>query len=207
MIKEELMEGPEVDNNNVQIRLSPKEEIDSLHQDQLLRFFREGYGERWISDDNFKNVMIKNATEVLEIYSQAQIAAALLFDNKRISDVAVHPTFQGQGLGVRLFQEASKTHPDAWISVGIDAAAMLATITDSSLNFFPVDERVHIETLFKQTNRARDNFEVETSRINNPLLSERLAKKGIEKDQFTAFSRSGATHGSTYYQILFQNQP
>lgn len=206
MIESIRMEEAQVEAKNIQVKLLTKEQISPDQKERLLKFFEEGYGERWISGDNFNEVMIPNATQALMIESDGRLAGALLFDHQRISDISVHPDFQGQGLGERLFEEAAKACSDAWISVGINAEGMLATVTSGNLHFLPVEEKQRIEVLFAQTNRGKDNFKVEVTRVALPILHERLANKGINKDQFTAFVRVGATHGVGYQQILFQNQ-
>lgn len=200
------MEEQEMEQNQLRVDVTPAQQLSSNEVNELLELLKAGYDERWISDENFRDVIIRNATELLKLYSGDKLAAALVFDNKRISDIAVHPDFQGKGLGVKLFEEAAKAHPDSWISVGIGAEAMLATITAPKLNFVPIEDRAKIEDLFRQTNRGRDNFKMEATKIAVPFLTERLADRGIAKDEFLAFVRPGATHGSSYQQILFQNQ-
>lgn len=193
-------------NGDFKTSIIPEGQLDNSHKQNLFKFLKEGYGDRWISDSNFWDVMIRNCTQVLEISSSNQLAAVALMDYHRISDIAVNPNFRGQGLGVKLFQEAAKTDPDVWISIEIDASEMLATITDQRLNFLPIGNKDKIENLFRETNRARDNYQVEITEIEQPLVSKRLANKGTSQNRLAAFNRVNATHGASYLQILFQNQ-
>ncbi len=194
------------EKNDIRAEVTPKEQVSKEDLEALLGFFRRGYGERWIGDENFWNVMAKNFTELLRLYDKDQLAAALLIDTRRISDIAVNPDFQGRGLGVRLFKEAASVHPDVWISVGINAEGMLATVTDKDLHYLPVEDKQKIGDLFEHTNRAKGDHEVEVSEVEVPLLSKRLKAKNINQDRFLAFHRVNATHGAAYRQILFQNQ-
>lgn len=185
-----------------------KDQIDPQKAEQIKELFRQGYGEKWLGDENFTEVAFKNATQLLEIHIGADIAAALLFDYDRISDISVHPDFMGKGLGTKLFEEAAKARPQAWISVGTNAEGMLATVTDPDLHYLPVEDKDQIEALFQSTNRGKStDYRVETTQSAAPLVTERLTKKGINQSEFTTFFRHGATHGNTYTQILFQNNP
>lgn len=188
--------------------VTDKDQIDPAKAEQIRELFRQGYGEKWLGDENFTEVALKNATQLLEIHIGADIAAALLFDHDRISDISVHPDFMGKGLGTKLFEEAAKARSQAWISVGTNAEGMLATVTDPALHYLPVEDKTQIEALFQETNRGKStDYRVETTQSKASLVSERLAKKGINKSEFTTFFRHGATHGNTYTQILFQNKP
>lgn len=208
MIGDDLMDEQEMEPEDLTVRVLSKDEILQDHQQQLLELFKSGYGDDWLGDDVFWNVRMKNGTDVLELQSNNQIAAAIIFDNLRISLITVHPDFQGQGLGVRLFQEAAKAHSKAWISVATNADAVIRTITDSKLNFMPVEDKNKIEVLLGETNGSRNSSEVDIEEIEIPLLSERLAKKGIQEEKFVVYAaKTGSTHGSGYKQVLFQNQP
>lgn len=195
-----------MEQESVKVEVTARDRVGGEELAMLRDFFKRGYGGRWIGDENFWTVMAHNFTQLLRLYSRNQLAAALLIDTKRISDIAVDPGCRGRGLGVKLLEEAAKVYSNVWISVGIDAEGMMATITDQGLNYLPVEDKQEIETLFKDTNRARGDYQVEISEVVVPLLSDRLAAKGIVRDKFMAFSRINATHGSVYKQILFQNQ-
>lgn len=201
------VEGQEVELKDLTVKVSKKEDFSKNQLEELLELFKAGYGGDWLGDDIFWKVRMKNGTEVLELQSNSKITAAILFDNLRISLITVHPDFQGQGLGVRLFQEAAKAQSEAWISVATNADAVLHTVADSRLNFMPIEDKEEIEDLLKETNGSRNSFEVDTKEVEVPLLSKRLAKKGIQKEKFVAYAaKTGSTHGAQYWQILFQNQ-
>lgn len=201
------MKEDEMKTNILSVKVTPKEEINPEEVASLIDFYKAGYGDRWLGEENFRNVMMQIGTQLVQIYSEGRLAAAAFFDHSRICDISVHPDFTGQGLGVKLIQEAAVAQPDAWISIGIDADGMLATITDDKLNFLPVEDKDQIEQLFRNTNRGKDNFEVGVEQVEVPIVTKRLAAKGIIKDKFTAFYRHGATHGQVYKQLLFQNKP
>ncbi len=207
MIGEELMEGHEVDLSSAQVKVIPKDQLSNSDQQQLLELFRAGFGDEWLGDDVFWNMRMKNCTGVLEICSDEKLAAAVLFDNLRIIQPSVHPDFQGQGLGVKLFQEAARIYPETWVSVGIDAEGMLATITSPELSYLPADDQDKIENLLQSTNGSKNSFQVDVKEVALPEVSKRLAGKGVTKDMFIAYAaKSGSAHGQGYYQILFQNQ-
>jgi len=202
-------EVEEMDNNNLRTDLSSAQQLEDGEINELSKLFKIGYGELWQGDHNFRSVIMRNATQVLRIYSEDNLAAGLVLDNSRITVIAVNPDFQAQGLGVKLFAEASKACPDVWITVGMDikSEAMIATLTSRRLNFMPVEDKSKIEHLFQQTNQGRDHYRVEVEDREVPFLSQRLALKGVKQDTFGAYTRSGATHNTAYQQILFQNQP
>lgn len=208
MVKDEGVIEEEVEQLDLQVKLLLKDQIDPPHEGEILELFKAGYGDQWLGDDVFRNVRMVNCTRVLELYSNSHLAGAILFDYNRISQVAVHPDFRGQGLGVKLFQAAARANPGSWISVSVEAEPMLTTITDSKLNFLPVEDQDQIEALLRETNGSRDSFQVDIKEIEMPLLSQQLIKKGIIKQEFTAYAaRAGSTHGQGYYQILFQSRP
>lgn len=202
-----IMEGGEMEPSDVRVELTPANQIQPEDSDEAMELFRVGYGERWQGEDNYRNAILNNATELLRIYADNNLAASITLDHQRITAIAVHPDFRGRGLGIRLFEEAAKAHPDVWIGVAIDAEEMMATLTSSDLNFAPVEDKARIESLYRATNQGRKSeIEIEERRI--PFLSERLSKKGIiHQDAFTTYTREGGTHGTSYRQVLFQNQP
>lgn len=205
---ETTVEGQEVELQDLTVKVSPKEDFSRSQLEELLEVFKAGYGDDWLGDDLFWNVRLKNATELLELRSGNQMAAAILFDNLRILQVTVHPDFQGHGLGVKLLQEAAKIHPETWISVATDAEPMLHTVTDKALDFIPVDDKDKIEALIGNINGGKNSFEVDTREIEAPYLTGRLAEKGVTRERFTAYAaKTGSTHGDQYWQFLFQNQP
>lgn len=204
---EAVVEGQEVELPDLTVKVSPKEDFEDDQLERLLQLFKAGYGDDWLGDDMFKNVRMKNATEVLEISSNNQLAAAIVFDNLRILLITVHPDFQGHGLGVRLLQEAANAHPDAWISVSLDTQPVLHTVTNQRLNYQLVEDQVQIESMLRNINGGKNTPEVRTKEVEVPYLTKRLAERGIVKDKFTAFTaKAGSTHGAQYWQILFQNQ-
>ena len=201
--------GEEEMDKNVRVDVVPAQSLTEEDLKKLGELLAAGYGKLWQGEENFRNAIMGNATQVLRIYAQDNLAAALTIDNSRISAIVVGPDFQGRGLGVKLFEEASKAHPDAWITVGVDpkSEAMIATLTSRRLDFMPVEDKSKIENLFRHTNQGRDHYQVEVGNREFPFLSQRLALKGIKQDTFVAYTRSGSTHGTAYHQILFQNQP
>lgn len=205
---EDTMET-EMDPTGITVKVTPKEEVTTKELEEIIDVLRAGYGEEWISDDHFRDVPMKYATHYLRLFAGDDLAATLSIHDNRITQVAVHPNFQGQGLGIKLFQEAAKFRQDMWITVDIKAEGMIATITDSRLNYFPVEDQDQIEDLFKNLSgdAVGDSYKVEVERIEHPFLSQRLAKKGIKQEKFSAYYRPGALHGSEYKQILWQNQP
>ncbi len=200
--------GEKISGNNLRTDLSSAQNLNEGELSELSKLLADGYGELWQGDDNFRDAIIGNATQVLRIYDGNHLAAGLTIDNSRISAIAVNPDFQGQGLGVKLFEEASKADSNVWITVGVNpkSEAMIATLTSSKLKFMPVEDKGKIEHLFKQTNQGRNNYQVDVTNTEFPFLSQRLASKNIEQNTFLAYARTGSTHGIDYRQILFQNR-
>ena len=207
MIETRIMEGEEVELTDLTAKTSLISELPREKLEELLEVFKAGYGDDWLGDDLFWNVRLKNATELLELRSENRMAAAILFDNLRILQVTVHPDFQGHGLGVKLLQEAAEVHPEAWISVALDANAVLATVADPRLNYLPVEDKDKIEELLKNINGSKGHYQVDAKEVPQTVLSEKFASKGLKKDKFIAFAaKEASTHGQGYYQILFQNK-
>src|SRR3989344_4000071 len=203
---ETTVEGQEVELQDLTVKIAKKENFSTDQLEELLELFKAGYGDDWLGDDMFRNVRMKNATEVLELTSNNQLTAAIVFDNLRILLITVHPDFQGHGLGVKLLQEAANAHFDAWISIALDAQPVLHTVTDKRLNYLPVEDQVAIESMLSQINGGKNTPKVDTKQVEVPYLTARLAEKGITQDRFTAFAaKAGSTHGQEYWQILFQN--
>lgn len=201
-------EEGEMEETEVEVRLTPADQIQPEDSEEVMRFMELGYGERWQGEDNYRDAILSNATELLRIYVESDLGAALFIDNDRITAIAVHPGMRGKGLGIRLFQEAVKASPNVWISAGIDAEEMMTTLTSSKLSFHPVDDQAEIEALYRKTNQARDNkWKVEVDRRKIQYLVERLISKGIHQDTFTTYVREGGTHKGAYRQVLFQNKP
>ena len=200
------IEGDEMDN--VRVDITPVTQLTEDQIKELGDLLAAGYDKLWQGDGNYRNAILGNATQVLRIYDGDALAAGVTIDNSRISAIAVGPHFQGRGLGVKLFKEASKAHPDIWITVGVDpkSEGMIATLTSKKINFMPVEDKNKIEDLFRKTNQGREHYQVETESTEFPFLSQRLALKGINQNSFIAYARAGSTHGSVYHQILFQNQ-
>lgn len=199
-----------MEQTDLRVKVTPASQIKPEDSDEVMELLAAAYGnygDGWMGDDVFKNARLKNATEMLRIYNGHDLAASLLFDHDRISIIAVRPDSQGQGLGVRLFEEAAKVHPNVWITVGLDSDGMIATLTSNKLNFSLVEDKLKIEDLFRATNQGRDHFKVEAEEKEIPFLSERLKEKGIYRNSFMAYSREGGTHAANYHQIVFQNQP
>lgn len=193
---------------HITIDLAPVSQVKPGDIEAVMKLMQIAYGDRWQGEDNFRANILANATELLRIYRDGALAASLLLDNERISIIAVNPDFQGQGLGVRLFQEAAKAHSDAWITAGTDADEMIITLTSDKLNYLPVEEKSRIEGLFRSTNQGRNHFRVEVENSEVPILSQRLTKKSVpHANTFMTYAREGATHSTTYHQIVFQNQP
>ncbi len=190
----------------VDVQVTPKDKLTPIKLSELMTFFKAGYGDRWISEEHFRGTVIKNSSRILELRIKRQLAAALSINVHRITDIAVGPNFRGQGLGVKLFKEAAKDDPAAWVTIGKDAIGMLSTVTDAFLNYLPVDQKEEVETLFKEINGVGDDFAVDVVEVDSPILTARLAQKGMEKEKFTAIHRPGSLHAPDYYQILFQNQ-
>lgn len=193
---------------HVTVDLTPVSQVKPGDVEAVIRLMQIAYGERWQGENNFRNNILANATELLRIYRDGALAASLLLDNERISIIAVNPDFQGQGLGVRLFQEAAKAHSNAWITAGTDADEMIITLTSDKLNYLPVEDKSRIEGLFQSTNQGRNHFKVEVENSKVPILFQRLTKKNVlHADTFMTYARKGATHSIAYHQIVFQNQP
>lgn len=208
MIEQVEMEGQEVELEDLTVSLLPKGNISPDHLEKLLALFRAGYGNDWLGDEMFRNVRMKNVTESLELTSQNQLAAAILFDNLRILLITVHPDFQGHGLGVKLLQEAANAHPKTWISVSLDAEPVLHTVTDKRLNYVPIEDQTQIEDMLRNINGGKANPHVDMKEVEIPYLTQRLAERGIVQNKFQVFAaKAGSTHGQQYWQILFQNQP
>ena len=200
------MEGEEVEQADVRAELTPADQIQPKDSDEVIELLKVGYGERWQGEDNYRTAILNNATELLRIYVEDVLAASLFLDHSRITAIAVHPDMRGRGLGVRLFEEAAKAQPDVWISAGIDAEEMMATLTNAKLNFLPINDQAEIEALYRTTNQGRNAFEVEVETREIPFLTERLERKAIHQDKFTTYTRAGGTHKTVYRQVLFQNQ-
>ncbi|MBI4040176.1 GNAT family N-acetyltransferase [Candidatus Daviesbacteria bacterium] len=198
---------PEEMSLSYQVKIIPRAGIADEQMGEFINFFEVGYGERWISEGHFRNVVMKNGTEMLTIREKGRLAAACNFDHHRITDIAVSPDFRGQGLGVRLFEEAARHDPRAWITIGVDAEAMQATVTDQRLKYLPVEDKDRIEDLFKECNGTRENYQVGIDRVELPLISQRLKRKGIKQKDFVVSYRNKSLHGQAYQQIIFQNQP
>ena len=197
----------EMNKSEIVALVIPKDQITEEQLQQLMEIYKAGYGERWISEDHFRSTVMKNTSQVVQLLQGVNLAAALNINIRRITDIAVNPDFQGQGLGVRLFEEAARVDPNIWISVSADAAAMLATVTDQRLNYFPVEDRDKIEKMFRELNGIGENFRINLESMKHPLLSKRMKRKGIDQDRFVAITRPNSLHGSTYKQIVFQNHP
>lgn len=199
----------EMEKISVQPRWVSREQVTDQEINRLIAVYKSGYGPKWISEEHFRSTVIKNTSEILELVTGEDVAAAINVNNKRITDIAVNPKFQGQGLGVRLFEEAAKHIPEVWISVGIDpkAEGMMATVTDPRLSFLPVGDKTTIESLFKGLNGVESDLIIGTDRVKHKFLTGRLVGKGITQEEFIAFYRPNSLHGVGYEQILFQNQP
>lgn len=196
----------EMDLTGITVKITPKEEVTPPEIDELINLFQTGYGEKWNGEDYFRNVVMRNNSDIVRLFLNGTLAAASLVNIRRITDIAVHPSFQGRGLGVRLFQEAVRFRNDIWITIGVDAEAMLHTVTDQRLHFLPVEDQTVIEGLYRGINGVGDDFAVEIVEVTDPDLSERLARKGVRKDSFMVFYRHGSVHNQNYKQILWQNQ-
>ncbi|MEK7559154.1 MAG: GNAT family N-acetyltransferase [Patescibacteria group bacterium] len=195
----------EMGKTNTRVEVTTASQIRPEDSDEAMRLFKIGYAERWQGEENYKNNIINNATELLRLYEDDSLAASITLDNGRITCIAVHPDFRGQGLGKKLFEEAAKVNPDVWIGVTVNATGMMATLTTEGLNYLPIDNKDKIENLYRMTNQGH-NSRVMTQSMEIPFLSERLKEKGIDKNTFTAYTREGGTHGLDYRQVLFQNQ-
>ncbi|QQG43011.1 MAG: GNAT family N-acetyltransferase [Candidatus Daviesbacteria bacterium] len=192
---------------NLQVQVIPKEQVDEEQLKEFIEFFRAGYDDRWVGEEYFRNVVMKNSTELLTMRKEGKLVAAFNFDHHRITDIAVNPEYRGSGIGVKLFQEAARHDPKSWITIAADAEGMLATVTSQGLNYLPVEDKNQMESLFQEGNGTRDNYQVEVSEVEIPWLAARLQEKGIEhSDTFIASSRNKSLHGPTYWQLLFQNQ-
>ncbi len=192
---------------NLKVQVFPKEQITEEQLKEFIAFFKDGYGDRWVSEDHFRNVVMKNSTELLTVRDGEELVASFNFDNHRITDIAVSPTHRGEGLGVRLFQEAANHNPEAWITIGVDADAMLSTVTSKELNFVPVEDKDQMEGLFRQCNGTRENYQVGIEEVQLPMVMRRLKEKGIEhSDTFLTSYRGKSLHGPAYKQIIFQNR-
>jgi GNAT superfamily N-acetyltransferase len=196
----------EMNQDIVQAKFTTKDQISPDEISELIQFFKIGYGERWVSDEHFRDVVMSNMSDLLRLYSEDKLVAAAGINVNRITDISVDPNQRGKGLGLKLFEEAAKNNPRLWITVGVDAPEMLATVASPELNLLPIKDPTEIEKLFKEINGITGDFQIETTEVELPLLTERLQKKGINQDKFLAFSRTNSLHGNTYKQILFQNQ-
>jgi len=204
--KGRMIGGEEMEQADVKVEVTPASQIQPQDSDEAMELFKIGYAERWQGEDNYRNNILNNATELLRIYKGGNLAASITLDHGRISCIAVHPDFRGQGLGTKLFEEAAKVYPNAWIGVAVDAEEMMATLTSDSLNYSLVDDKNKIEGLYRMTNQGRNSV-VTSKSMEIPFLSGRLRKKGINQRTFTTYAREGGTHAGEYRQVLFQNQP
>ena len=203
--KGRMIGGEEMEQADVKVEVTPASQIQPQDSDEAMELFKIGYAERWQGEDNYRNNILNNATELLRIYKGGNLAASITLDHGRISCIAVHPDFRGQGLGIKLFEEAAKVYPNAWIGVAIDAEEMMATLTSDSLNYSLVDDKNKIEGLYRMTNQGRNSV-VTANSMELPFLSQRLGEKGIDRSVFATYTREGGTHGGGYRQVLFQNQ-
>lgn len=181
--------------------------IDPQLLDQIIATYQKSYGDRWIGKERFIQETLPNTTAIDALIVGNQIAAAVNINTNRIITISVDTEFQGRGLGIELFKRVAELHPDIWISIGVDAKEMLTTITNKGLNFQLVEDPVKIEQLYRKIKGVPADFSIETTQIKDALLTSRCAKKGLKKEQFLAFTRSGSMHDSFYQQLLFQNQP
>lgn len=200
-----MIGAEEMEQTDTRVQVTPASQIQPQDVDETMEFFRIGYAGRWQGEDNYRRNILNNATELLRIYKGEKLAASITLDNGRISCIAVNPDFRGEGLGTKLFEEAARVYPHVWIGVAVDAEEMMATLTTDSLNYLPVDDRDKIEELYRMTNQGRNSV-VTAQSTEIPFLSQRLKEKGIERRTFTTYTREGGTHGSTYRQVLLQNQ-
>lgn len=180
--------------------------IDPNLLDQVISVYEGGYGKKWIGRERFMEETLPNTTVIDALMVNGKVAGAVNINNNRIITISINPEFQGLGLGTELFRQVADLHPDIWISIGVDAKEMLATITNGGLNFQLVEDPGKIKNLYKTLKGVNSDFSIETVEVEDPFLAQRFAKKGIKKDKFTAFVRSGSLHDSSYKQLLFQNQ-
>lgn len=181
--------------------------LDESFLRQLMKMYADSYGELWIGDDRYKSETLPNVDVIDALMINGKIVAAVDLNKNRIITIAVNQEFQGKGFGVKLFKEVAKRHPDVWISIGENAVGMLNTVTNKELNYYLVEDKEKIEELYKGINGVSSDFTVETHTIDSSFLTKRFkTEKGLDKKQFTAFTRSGSLHDSSYNQLLFQNK-
>jgi hypothetical protein len=186
------------------LREVPVAELQEGEVRRLEELYAGAYGERWVGDEWFEQSTLKNSSSVAVYGQEDRIAAAINLNNDRMIAIAVDKDVPDRGkVLVAFLQELVKTHPHLWITVDAQAAAMIATMTSSQLNFVVIEDEEHVKALYQSTSGIEGPNPVEPRTLEVPILSRRLR----QERQFTTFSRENSLHGPGYAQLVFQHRP
>jgi|GEM_PF-4819527 len=206
-----MNEIPHIDSNPPSPeQLVPRiEEIlpEQLSQEQTKKIealYRDAYEDRYVGDERFEESTMKNTSSVALCKQGEDIVAAINFNHERMISIAVRSDMPNRGvILVSFLEELVKTHPHAWITVAVDAPAMLRVMANKRLNFDRVEDPAHIQALFQFTQGIDSPVELMMSEEPVPGLTPKQAESEV---RLPAFSRKDSLHGSEYKQIVFQHK-
>ncbi len=191
-------------------QLTPRvEEVlpELLSEEQIKKIealYKDAYESRYVGDEWFEESTMKN-TSLVALYKQGEdILAAINFNQERMISIAVlfNATNRGAIL-ISFLEELTKTHPHAWITVAIDAPAMLKVMANKRLDFDLINDPAHIQALFQSTQGTDSPVELVMSEETVPGLTPKQAESDIV---LPAFSRENSYHGAEYKQLVFQHR-
>lgn len=183
----------------IEVLTADLEATDILHIKQL---YAVVYGDTYVGDEVFEKSTLPNTSSVVMLKNGDQLVAAINLNVDRMIALAVSPEVSERGaILVKVLQQLTQTHRNLWATVGIGAKAMQATITNTQLNFKPVDSEEEIKELFRSIKGVPNPDSITTTHEELDFLNRRCGSDG----EFTVMERPGSFHGLGYKQVVFIN--
>lgn len=193
-----------------QFRLRTVHEVPEEDLQEISVLYSKTYGSVGLSigERAYETLTLPTTTDIATISEGGLLLAVGNLNGSRLGMVASRNGKEHvrKGLVGELITGIQKEGVPVWMTISTDRRAhgMLAAVTTSGVDVFPVNDRDRILDLFSAQTTLSGSRDFIFTDVEHEFLTYRLKKKGIDQETFLAVSSVPSLHGPSYQQIVFQ---